>query len=439
MNLSPITFLGIAEHIEETQPFCRDVFQLSYGKAHLFFPASTEHYLYVFVISKELLLRDGVENIAEIQIIDSDGKQFGHCKIANTNQDEIESSSETIQAESMQSGLSDPSLGIYFPDLPGLNYAIFYIQFNIVFDKPATYTVQAKWDEEYETVGTFILAFSKTPPFSPEQIKAIESNPSSIRAVRILLGCKHCDKEVEIYSALSRISEVEKEGALYQYEVPDEFICNCKSTHYSLEYIKEGLHGLLLKLRGEDSKTLGLSFQRRYGHSRILEIAKAYNKLLDKEDDEKPFQEFIEKNPVLLACFAAKKLFIKPRILGLFAADFGILDTSNRLILIELERPALKLFKTKDGHMTANLHHAYEQVKDWLRKYQQFPQAVLDGLMLKPHEVSTVKGIVIAGRSSKEKFDHIQRHLSMPPYPDIEFYTLEDLSRILVEISKNLA
>ena len=147
---------------------------------------------------------------------------------------------------------------------------------------------------------------------------------------------------------------------------------------------------------------------------------------------------FIEQHPILLSRFNAKRLFIKPDIVGRFKADFAVVDSRNQLWLIELEKPSLKLFK-RDRHPTAALMHAYGQVTDWLEQYARYPGAILEALGLKAADVVAVRGAVIAGRSSDVTVEVLQRHLSNPPYPNIEFMTCDNLGVSLLEISKKIA
>ncbi len=161
-------------------------------------------------------------------------------------------------------------------------------------------------------------------------------------------------------------------------------------------------------------------------------------RLLDAERLEAPTQDFIEKHPILLSRFSAKRLFIKPNIVGRFAADFGVVDSRNQLWFIELERPSMKLFK-KDGHPTAELMHSYGQVTDWLDQYSKYRGTIPDALKLKANDVVAARGAVIAGRSTTVTHEVLQRHLSNPPHPNIEFLTLDDLATGLLNISKKLA
>ena len=163
-----------------------------------------------------------------------------------------------------------------------------------------------------------------------------------------------------------------------------------------------------------------------------------FNLLIENEKYEEPLQKFIEKNTVLLAKFAARTIFFEKHIVGKYNTDIIIYDTNKRLLFIELERANLRLFKN-DGHPTAELNHAYEQVKDWLIEYSKHPFAILESLELSQKEVASISGVVIAGRSKKEKANHLDRHLSRPSSPDIDFFTFDELGKSLAQISRELA
>ena len=191
-------------------------------------------------------------------------------------------------------------------------------------------------------------------------------------------------------------------------------------------------------LKDFDIEISNLSFVRRYGHAQIQKIVKDYIKCLDTEKLEQPIQQFIEKHPILLSRFHATRLFYKPGIIGKFQADFVILDSDKQLWFVEIERPTIKLFKA-GGHPTAPLIQAYSQVTDWLGEYANYPGAILNALNLNQSDVLSVRGAVIVGRSKSITEAHHQRHLLNPPYPNIEFMTLDDLGNSLLSISRKLA
>lgn len=424
----PITFIGIADHVNAIGPPFPvgpiDLFQLSQHKTHIIYPAFTTKNEYIFLLQKEVFETEKLRKL-RIRIVDEENVELGHINMTSTSEPVKYSDIDKITKDSSHDAI-----------LVGAPSFLFHVKIDSIVCHPGKYIVEASFGEEFQEIGEVYFHYRPTPPLTLDQIKAIESDPRSIIAIRIDLGCKHCPTKQRIYTALEKLSSFEKEGCTWHQELKNNFMCNCGKSKYSLKYIKESLHGLLLKNLSSD--LTGLSYERCYAHGQIMDVVKNYESKLKAEKDEKPFQEYIEKHPVLLAHFHAKRLWFKASILGKFETDFALLDTRNQLILIELEKPSMKLFK-RDGHPTADLMHAYGQVRDWLHEYSKHPSAVIDGLKLGDEKIMAVRGVVIAGRRSKEIIEPLQRHLSSPIYPDIDFLTLDDLSLSLCEISRKLA
>jgi len=420
----PIVFLGLADHVKMGKlPFPIgpiDIFQVSQYKSHLIYPTSA-NYTWVFLFNREWLDSLGADQPV-IEVLSKDGKQLLTVEFTPV---------EGTTAQDLLDGKGEHTIIISTKEV---KWVLFYAQCKSIIPLPGRYTIRVRSQHHDATIGAVEFQYRKTDPFTVEELKAIEADPNSIKVVKAILSCNHCPSKLSAYSALERNPDDEKEGSIWQHDLPDSFGCQCGRTTHTLEYIKENLHSLL----GRDFQEGQVEYVRRYAHSELVKIIKEFNEVLKKQSTESPFQEFIEKHPVMLAQFHAKKLFIKPSILGKFQPDFAILDTSDKLVLIELERPSLKLFK-KDGHPTAYFMHAYGQVRDWLNEYSKYPSAVLEGLKLKSNEVMAVKGAVIAGRIKAEKPDHLKRHLSAPLYIDIDFLTLDDLANSLLQISRDLA
>lgn len=97
-----------------------------------------------------------------------------------------------------------------------------------------------------------------------------------------------------------------------------------------------------------------------------------FKALLNANPTERLIQEFLEKNPeVVAAHLGAHAVYVvpKPRFGTHYEADFGIAECNSAgtfWTLVELERPSIKPFR-KDGRPTAKLTHAIEQVKEWRR------------------------------------------------------------------------
>jgi len=96
----------------------------------------------------------------------------------------------------------------------------------------------------------------------------------------------------------------------------------------------------------------------------------------------------------------------------------------------------MRLFK-KNGHLRNDLNHAYEQVQDWLNEVMKHRSAVIEGLGLKPDDVLSIRGCVIAGRAKLEDREHLRRHMSQPRQ-GIEFFTFDMLGQSLAGVARDL-
>lgn len=433
----PFVFLGIAEHVrvDEKAPFPFgpvDIFRLSKHKIHFFFPVSLNYYTWVFLINARTSLLMATEK-PRIEFSSENGERLFHVDILGEGP--FDNKRHPEATFSTQPVIQDIGKVTWVPFPKETKWHLFCFKVDRAIIEPGTYNIRACLGNKETLLDEVLFNYRKAEPFKPEQIKAIQASAYSRKSVIVEIGCKHCPSKMSAYSALERNAQLESEGKIWQYDLGESFECECGETSVPLKYMKESLHALL----GGDveEKSSNLSFERRYIHAEIVKIIREFQQLLQQHEDEKPFQQFIEDNPVILARFNAKKLFFKTSILGKFKTDFAIVDTRNQLLMIELERPSLKLFK-RNGHPTADLNHAYEQVCDWMGEYRTHPYAVLDLLNLKTDEVSVVRGVVIAGRSEGTSPEHIKRHRSKNSYPDVEFLTLDDLAESLMQISRDL-
>lgn len=433
-TVSPISFLGLGDHVEYgtiTFPFGPiDIFGLSVSKTYPFYPWPGKGLIWLFIVHESILRSEKEEEIF-IEMKSKNDEQVGHFTIHTVKDADqpktpvIPPTSEEIEREG---GVMLPAVDLEWQFIP--------IQLDGSIKEPGDYYVYATYNNKVHTVGRVLFNYDKSEPLSNSEINAIKSDPTSSRSVRMWATCKHCLDSLKAYSGIEKDNKSEKEGYLWQHDLPDQFTCKCNKTTYNLKYLKESLHELLrnslMTVKG------GLSYTRKYSHSQIVKVTTQFNQLLEKEANENVVQKFIEKNLVILSSFNGKKIFIKPSILGKYETDFVVLTTTGELIFIELERPSMKLFK-KDGHQTANLTHAYGQVVDWLEEFRKHSGAILEHLDITEDKIHKVKGAVIAGLSYKEETKHIQRHMMSGLHPNIDLYCLDDLSTVLVQLSKDLA
>lgn len=426
-QVDPIIFIGVSDFsCSSGAPFpygAIDLYKLSQHKPHIFYPGFTSDNAWVFLINSDFLKSTDLSKLI-IKIIDENGNEFGRVSYA-TNTEPVVISDDPNKAQGAKPNTIITDENKYILSCPKIKGVV---------NHPGKYTVQYIYDGITKDIGTVHFHYTKTPDFTIDQIQAIESDPTSADFVLFEIGCKFCSSKLHTYTGLQRSSKYEDEGYIWQKELPDNFTCECGKSNIKLKYLRESLHGMLLKTVNQDVS--GLSYVRRYAHEQVIDTVRKYTKLLDKSKKEQPIQEFIENNPILLARFHAKRLFAKPNIIGKFEADFAVIDSRNQLWLIELEKPSMKIFK-KDGHPTQALMHAYGQVVDWLDEYRKHPNAVLDILKIK-EDIMAVRGAVIAGRSKNLNKDMLQRYLSNPLYPNIEFMTCDDIATNLLGISRTL-
>jgi hypothetical protein len=425
-NHNILFFLGIADHFDESvQPYPfggLDLYQLSKHKLHIIYPGIIRTNHWVILISHQFL-RDVDLSQLSIRICDEEDKELGTLKFPVVEWKAISDLPKEKRIDE----------NIIIIQEEGSEYALIHFKLDVTILQPGRYRVQTILNGAAQDIGSVEFHYKKAAALTPDQIMAIEST-ANIKALRMEFGCKFCPSKLNVYTGIKRSSDLEEQGCIWYSEAADEFRCECGKTVFSLDYIRESMHGLLINT---DVSTSGLSYVRRHGIQQVANVVNNFNRLLISEKQEEPIQKFIEENPMLLARFSAKRLFAKPTIIGRFVADFAILDSKNHLWFLELERPSLPLFK-KDGHPTANLMHPFEQVNDWLQQYSKYPNAILESLNLKETDVVAVHGAVIAGRKRSVSVDLLQRFLLNPPYPKIEFLTFEDLGESLLTISREI-
>jgi hypothetical protein len=424
---SSIIFLGLAEEVHgdpnsfPIHPV--NIIQISQFKPHVIFPIPSEGYKCIFLIRNGFINRINEESI-EIVIYDPDNRIFGKIQMEFGLREARQTEEKIDKNHTVVISLKDS------------DWRLISAPMGEVIQKPGVYTFYVNHRNNEFYLGEIQFLYRKPEPYTVEQLRAIESDPYSLKMAAITLGCKHCSSKMEAYCSLERSIEKEDQGHIWYQDFPEIFNCECGATSFGLQYCKEGLPGLL----GRDVEAGTWSYERRYSHAKVESVIQEFNKVLTRHTDEAALQKFIEGNPIMLAKFYAKAIFVKPNINGKYFADFAILNASNDLVFIEIERPSLQLFKKskkEQGHPTADLYHAYEQTRDWQEQYRQFPQSFLDKLSLRLEDIMTTKWVVIAGRKGREKAEHLQRHLTKSIY-DTEFLTYDDLASSLREISRGL-
>lgn len=434
---SPAIFLGVADGEAIANPSTpaetRSLFELSMLKVHFMYPALVQRNVWCFLIRPGEFL--GMMSDMRIQVLDPKGKEAAYCAFSKKAQSEVVLGN--VPPAVVQAGATGATLNqkTGFILMEGQEWSFYTATFDDLFiGVPGEYKVQVVFDGVTYLIGTVVFAFNPPPPLTEEKISALEADIATPEVAILSFGCKTCASKLKTYIAVKRAVKFETDGAVFYTDLPASFACSCGKTNMDLTYVIKGGHGLLN--RDARAVTGHLSYVSKYAHSQIADIANEFIKLIEHEKAEEVIQKFLERKKVLFARFSPKKFFIKPRILGKYNADFAILDAKGTLVLIEIERPNLKLFK-KNGHLMADFNHAYEQVEDWLSEYAKHPVAVLEGMGLKSGDVLNVRGCVIAGRRKLERIEHLQRHMASPRQT-IEFMTFDMLAESLHQLGIDL-
>lgn len=306
---------------------------------------------------------------------------------------------------------------------------------DIVIKEPGTYFVKLITDEGPVVIAQIQFALLNAIPLMQERIAAIRSDPSAIKAVRIEIGCKTCPSKFRTYAALEHNTKMEEEGYVWYENILDEFKCECGLNTFNLRYYRKNLIALLGYPKSSTAEQ-NLSYIPLYEHSAIVNLRDSFARLIAANHKEEVLQKFIEDNPIILHQFPAEKILYKPPLLTFFNADFAILTPQKELILIEIEKTSTRLLN-KRGGKASSLQHAFDQVQDWLHVVDEHRLAVLDSLKIDREAVSTVRGVVIAGRD--QGYDAKQlRVLKGTDFGRVIFLTYDDLLFGLVSLLNNL-
>jgi Shedu protein SduA, C-terminal len=298
--------------------------------------------------------------------------------------------------------------------------------------QPGLYRVTLLRDDTEITIGRLFFGFVKAAPLTEDRINAIRSNPLALKSAVIIILCEKCKDKIRAYVSLDRSEELESDGKMWYRELPDMFICHCGEVNMDLRIIRENMYVALENTTIENR----VSFTRMYEQDSLRSICSQFSRLLDRNPEEEVAQKFIEDNPILLQQFSPTRIFYKPPILTKYNTDIVILNQKKELLLVELERPGIRMLK-KDGGIAADTQHAFDQVRDWLYTTEEHRAAVLACIGLRSDEVTNIKGIVILGRDTGNNKNHL-RKLKWTDFGKIAFFTYDDLLNSMVDLVRRI-
>lgn len=420
---SKIAFLGLCERSAyvrdgNTNLFKWNILGLKQNILTHIFPISLNGW------SLTLALHSSVTEDITIKIVDKNKKDVGYVNLRMGVAIKQGDSTPEEDGEGRYVLLPDDGWNIFSVPIANNDLTIF---------QPGTYTLLIDNNEKNEVIGQLNYYLVEPPALTPERIIAIKSDPTATKALRIFFSCKECTDGLKAYTALERDEKLEKEGFIWYADLEDEFKCKCNKTVIDTSYVKKNFHGLL-GAKNLSNKEIGNV--PLYERSSLEDILSRYQELIKNTPPEEKIQKFIENNPIILHQFPAHKIIFKAPILNKFNTDFVILTPQKELIVIEIEKANTKLLK-KDGHITANLNHAFEQVRDWLHCIDEHRLAILEDMNIDKNSVSIVKGVVIAGVDSGYDAAHL-RKLKGADWGRITFLTFDDLTSALNSLIRNI-
>lgn len=184
----PAIFLGIADHLQPTSaPFPiggLDLFQISQHKLHLVYPATISSNVWVVIVKTDFLTNC----------------DFSKWKIRVATEADVELGTATFsrltadQVETTKTDQGTPTVTRY---LAGADFVLLHFSLDCVVHAPGRYLVQSSYDGLLQTIGSVHFHYRKAPALTPDQVKAIESDPNYMKAIRIDLGCKFCPHKAE--------------------------------------------------------------------------------------------------------------------------------------------------------------------------------------------------------------------------------------------------
>jgi hypothetical protein len=308
---------------------------------------------------------------------------------------------------------------------------------NQIVPQPGQYAVFVQIDSKEEFLGYLNFHYSESLPLTEAVIEAIKADPFATKFARFTLSCNKCHDEFRCYTGIHRGGDSEAAGWIWQGDIPEQFVCKCGAASVSLAYVKKGLHSVLQ--RRDNTPYSITKMVALYEKSALEQYCREFRDLLDsKPKKEEVLQKFLDEHKVFLHRFAAMQILTKPPVLSKFAADFIILNNRKELLLIEIERSTIKLLKKTKGSfgITADLQHAFDQVRSWRQIFDDFRDAALANIGIDKKEVAKIRGVVIAGRTpGDEEEARYLRGLSL----DVDLFTYDDLISDVVESITHIA
>lgn len=307
---------------------------------------------------------------------------------------------------------------------------------NHLIPEPGTYELGLETSSSPPAViGHVSFRYAPSPPLTVAERDAIRANPLAIRGLHMVIADNR-GREITPYCALDRddVPPPSVGNPIWYEDLPENFTLT-NGVQLPMRYLRESMHGLL-RTQNVVGISDGIHGRKLHSATEMSGLLENFMSLLDAEPVESEVQKFIERNLVLLASFAPSRVFKKPPILNKYVADFGLITSKGRLLLIEIERPAMKLF-TKSGQLSSEVQVPFNQVRSWFEEIDQDRAAAIRCIPNCPADINRVDGLVIAGRSLPEERSFRARY-ACSEAGRIELLTYDQLIANLLEVIKQL-
>ncbi len=169
------------------------------------------------------------------------------------------------------------------------------------------------------------------------------------------------------------------------------------------------LRGASTLLLDEDQRTL-VEFEEH-------QLRSKYEKFLCTASSEAQMQYFLEANPILIPGLydlhngpVGNVVVSKLRLSDEYVTDFAFISENSavcQITLVEIESPAIQIFRKSDGLFTAEFSRALQQLRDWDQWCSQHPVHLKDTFRRIYHRTTfkfqrvMVRCVLVAGRRAQ--------------------------------------
>ncbi|MFX0136097.1 MAG: hypothetical protein ACFFDN_20825 [Candidatus Hodarchaeota archaeon] len=193
-----------------------------------------------------------------------------------------------------------------------------------------------------------------------------------------------------VYAMLSLLSNI-KESELKQFKLEGKI--NIITNRYG---------GATVDIEFNEIK----AYNEVNNYSYFQSIIQEYKNLLKNNSEEPEFQDFFEKNPNFLDGKVIK-YYPKKSFGGEAIPDFVLLLNDKTYLIVEIEKPNIKLFNKK-GDPSSELTHAQQQIRDyisWAIEEKEF----LRKRGCEDISESNIYGLLIIGDSNKLNKNEVKK------------------------------